>query len=298
MQKIDYNSLHTLKRPKDIQQKIDLLMEGNLRIYLDWVIKHKKSKTQLMVEDYISPLGYEVFDYTKGIAIKINGDPKKNNQIRIGKLLKDKNILEKFNLDEDRTNSKKYNTEDYRIVISQSYDDIINMSTGRSWTSCMSFPDGRYSYMIKADILEGTLIAYLINKDDMEITKPLGRVLIKPFSTEDGETQYLTETKVYGNVPMSQSFIRSVKSWLNNRQTPSFEGWVSLKRSCITILLVVQIQDTFIKKVKSYPSWIQEVMIMRGMTKMGMIGKVMTTKEKIKMEYVKMGYINVVMGRS
>lgn len=45
MQKIDYNSLHTLKRPKDIQQKIDLLMEGNLRIYLDWVIKHKKSKT-------------------------------------------------------------------------------------------------------------------------------------------------------------------------------------------------------------------------------------------------------------
>jgi hypothetical protein len=75
------------------------------------------------------------------------------------------------------------------------------MSADRNWVSCMHCESGGHKEKIKDDIQYGTLIAYVIYSNDLEIKKPLGRVLIKPFIKDENnylDVYYKAENKVYG----------------------------------------------------------------------------------------------------
>jgi hypothetical protein len=209
-------------------------MGGEKRIYLNWESDLKINEIEKKIQDYIAPMGYNIFDYPRGLAIKTDKcNPKKNNQIRIGKLIKDQDLLTEFKLDEYRTNSRKYNLRDCLIVISQKYNDIVNMSTGRNWTSCMNTKDGGHSGVINDDLKHGTLIAYLVNKDDLEIKHPLGRVLIKPYHFKNNPKliYYKVDGRVYGNVPDQDKFKEIVSKWFDKNQPHTKnKGWLLLTK--------------------------------------------------------------------
>jgi len=78
------------------------------------------------------------------------------------------------------------------VVISRKAEDIAGMSTDRRWTSCMRLPGygdengGLYNDILYYDVKLGTLVAYLIKKDDRNIENPLARIAIKPlFNLDD-----------------------------------------------------------------------------------------------------------------
>lgn len=86
------------------------------------------------------------------------------------------------------------NDRNLMIVVSRKAEDIAGMSTDRRWKSCMELPGydknkmfgGSFHSRLFYDIKLGTLVAYLIRKDDKEIEDPLARIAIKPmFSTDD-----------------------------------------------------------------------------------------------------------------
>ena len=72
-----------------------------------------------------------------------------------------------------------------KIVIFRHLYDIAGMITDRCWTSCMNLDKGKYKEYISSSIINGTLIAYLVNENDTNINKPIARVLIKPYIIED-----------------------------------------------------------------------------------------------------------------
>lgn len=96
-----------------------------------------------------------------------------------------------------RKNKKTY------IVISKANYDIAGMTSGRSWSSCMSLTSGIGQKYIHCDIKYGTLIAYLVDEDDTNIKRPIARLLIKPFISTKNYKDYLyvVETEEYGTAP-------------------------------------------------------------------------------------------------
>ena len=126
-----------------------------------------------------------------------------------------------------------------QIVISRDPYDIAGMSTDRRWTSCMELKSeeenydikrrnksdgGIYRFYVRNDLTEGTLIAYLINKNDKEINDPYARVLIKPFVNRKGDQIYLsTENRIYKDSSVvddetSDKFINTVNNWTREQQ--------------------------------------------------------------------------------
>jgi len=128
---------------------------------------------------------------------------------------------------------------DCQIVISRDPYDIAGMSTDRRWHSCMELKNenenyderirntnegGSYRYYVKNDLIEGSLIAYLIDKNDREIDKPYARVLIKPYVNRQGNQIYLSpEARVYKDDALIDSvladkFIVIVDNWVKEQQ--------------------------------------------------------------------------------
>jgi hypothetical protein len=83
-----------------------------------------------------------------------------------------------------------------RVVISRDPYKIGAMSFGRRWESCMG-PAGRHFEVVPRDVEAGTLIAYVVHKDDPEARFPLMRQLLKPFHNDSGQT-VLVPAFVYG----------------------------------------------------------------------------------------------------
>ncbi len=116
---------------------------------------------------------YKVTDYIQGYATDDSG----KQQYKIGRLLKDQpQLLDAFNTD----NMRMMYGGNLMIVISRKADDIATMSTGRNWSSCMS-PGGEGTPFIPKEIENGSLVAYLVRKSDVNIERPLARVMIKPY---------------------------------------------------------------------------------------------------------------------
>jgi hypothetical protein len=104
------------------------------------------------------------------------------------------------------------------IVISKAKYDIAGMSTGRGWTSCMNIDGGsNYSY-ITCDLEEGSIIAYLVKKDDLNIKNPIARVLIKPFINryDEDDIIFRPEDVIYGTA--TKSFGQKVSELLGGNQ--------------------------------------------------------------------------------
>ena len=118
--------------------------------------------------------------------------------------------------------------KEYAIIIGKHPVDIAGMSSGRGWVSCMTLPGdpkspkggGNQKY-VACDVKYGTLIAYLVNKTDQNINRPIGRLLIKPYYHKVKNTViYIPEIESYGTVPVTfYSTIEDLFDKVNSKAT-------------------------------------------------------------------------------
>jgi hypothetical protein len=170
------------------------------RIYLPFKGTVKKVEPDPEVEKAVREAGYEIEDYIAGIASKDEGKRK----IKIGKLIKDPDVMKKFTNDPKRAASKD---SEYLIVISRHPYDIAGMSTDRGWTSCMNLRLGPYKEYVPLDIKHGTIVAYLIKNDDKNINSPQDKKAPK-----DHKIAFGIEDRVYGTAV--DGFKDAVKKWV------------------------------------------------------------------------------------
>ena len=163
------------------------------------------------IESVLSKLGFRVEDYSKNRAKK--NDDSDNREFKISKILKRAN---EDDLANQYDNSLKVSGK-FLVAISRHPHDIGSMSTGRSWDSCMNLSKGKYRKYVPIEIKNGTLVAYLIDKDDVKIKKPYARLLILPFWGEEKNEFIFQETdRVYslsGN--RIDGFKEVVSQWVN-----------------------------------------------------------------------------------
>ena len=97
-------------------------------------------------------------------------------------------LLQKYNNEK----SVVANTDtEYLMVISKHPYDIGGMSTDRNWKSCMNLRGGEDRHYVEIDIELGTIISYLVEKNDKNIQDPVSRILIKPYINEDDQDDIL-----------------------------------------------------------------------------------------------------------
>lgn len=148
-----------------------------------------------------------------------NSEEEKFNEINIISYLF--NLLSPYSsefisfLNEDEISSINKNINNY-VVISHNSDDIINMSTGRNWTSCTNIIEGAMSDVPYCEAAEGGFIAYLIKEDDLNVENPISRVLIRRFDSALGESIALMEQTSYGQ--HNKRFLDIVQEWINSKQ--------------------------------------------------------------------------------
>jgi hypothetical protein len=144
----------------------------------------------------------ENFDYINGmvdVAVTQQDGTKKIRRQKMGKFLtglkelidyddpKDTVLLDAFCSDPVRLGKdiqEAVSKKRLMVCISNHIYDIVGMSTGRDWTSCMNIYSGDNAYFIKEDIKHGTMVAYIIDEDDKNIQHPYGRVLLKPYKIQ------------------------------------------------------------------------------------------------------------------
>ncbi len=113
---------------------------------------------------------------------------------------------------------KSKNTEK-AIVITRNKYDVAGMSTDRNWRSCMHMVDGANKNYLPKDIEHGTLCAYLVQKGDDGIHKPIGRINLKKHVNSAGDMHFVGEGTRYGKFPNSAR--NSVAAWAEEKYKPS-----------------------------------------------------------------------------
>jgi len=210
---------------------------------------------------------YNMKHYIDGVALKIDSKSKPptydvdfKNPIKIGKLLqryeedgeievtsrKDgvkttKKVIGKPLLHEFKNDPLRAANGEFLIVISRHPYDVAGASTDRSWTSCMDLGLERINYpknkkneganrrFVSADITEGTLVAYVVTKDELfkgaggedkvKLQKPLSRILIKPNESKVGKLYSIG--MMYGN--SYPEFYQKVKEWITEKLNNKLE---------------------------------------------------------------------------
>lgn len=141
-----------------------------------------------IVED-LANLGFTCNDYVNGIAVSPKG-----RIVKLGKVLNEKNLAHFVNDPLRALKEKKV-----KVVISRHPHDIIRMSLGRNWVTCMANLQELES-SITTEILNGTLVAYLVDVDDNNIQNPYSRCLITPYfkRTKTKKEVVLKPIRYYG----------------------------------------------------------------------------------------------------
>lgn len=127
-------------------------------------------------------------DYQNGYFFNIKDRPVKISKV-FQNLIKEQpqlrgeieEYLRKFNDDRLRDGTSKIDFDNLMIVITKNPMDIVNQSTDRRWTSCMNLTKGEQRDYVPEDIKHGTIMAYLTDKSDVTIKRPLSRLSIKPY---------------------------------------------------------------------------------------------------------------------
>lgn len=206
--------------------------------------------------------------YIKGFAYKIIGNDEDGfsrvdtkNPVKIGKLLqkyeadgqievtdrKDgkkttKWITGKPLLHEFKNDPIRSSNGEFLLVISRHPYDVAGSSTDRSWTSCMDLGLPRINYpktkkneginrkYVPRDIDEGTLVAYIVQKDELylspngdekvKLQKPLSRILMKPHNSDIGKVY--TVGSQYGS--QYPEFYQKVKEWVSKNINNKLKG--------------------------------------------------------------------------
>ena len=168
------------------------------RIYFDLTINPDNWKIEIPqeIEDFMGWYHYPILDYNKGICRDKDG-----REIRIGRLF---NRLGREDLLKSYNNSKQNtlkNVDDLKVVISRHPYDIIGMSTGRGWSTCLDLDDSRYNKEhlggLRGMLSRGCMVAYLIRGNDMNIKNPISRVVIRSY-TMGSSINLIVDQHVYG----------------------------------------------------------------------------------------------------
>lgn len=127
-------------------------------------------------------------------------------------------LLQQYNeipeVEQVRTSKPK----SYYIIFSKHPIDVAAQSTNRGWTSCMNLYSGSNMRYVSRDVIEGTMVAYLVSEDDLNINNPIARKSIKPYVNVEDETNvlYEPEIKTYGTAP--QGFSARIEELMNQAQ--------------------------------------------------------------------------------
>ncbi len=127
-------------------------------------------------------------------------------------------LLQQYNeipeVEQVRTSKPK----SYYIIFSKHPIDVAAQSTNRGWTSCMNLYSGSNMRYVSRDVIEGTMVAYLVSEDDLNINNPIARKSIKPYVNYQDETDvlYEPESKTYGTAP--QGFSDRIEELMNQAQ--------------------------------------------------------------------------------
>ena len=127
-------------------------------------------------------------------------------------------LLQQYNeipeVKEVRTSKPK----SYYIIFSKHPIDVAAQSTNRGWTSCMNLYSGGNKKYVSNDVIEGTIVAYLVSEDDLNINNPVARNSIKPYVNYQDETDVLYEPEraTYGTAP--KGFSARIEELMNQAQ--------------------------------------------------------------------------------
>lgn len=203
-----------------------------MRLYIDaktdTVIKNitQSIKAPKPVEDALRSRDIQIVDYVAGA-----GKDKHGRVVKIGRILaKDPELKKMFDSDPNRKAMTNATRNHQLICISMHPYDIAGMSTDRGWVSCMDLKTGENKKYVKQDVEGGTLIAYLIDPQDKNINKPIGRCLAKPYfqkskakaaerfiGSETVNALYLVEI-AYPDAKMP--FVHVLQEWLDEHINP------------------------------------------------------------------------------
>jgi len=178
-------------RYKDIFEKYKSKYDGDknsYRIFLPLIEDVKVSDLEKSITDLLDKNGWEVIDYAAGMG-RFKGA---KNPKRIGQVL---TSLERNSKDEEEkthikllmkqfvedTNRKQGSSSKYLVCISRHPYDIAGADTDRKWDNCMTMGSGGNVHYLIHDVREGSLVSYLINKDDKNIQDPIANCAIKPY---------------------------------------------------------------------------------------------------------------------
>jgi len=193
---------------------------NNYRIYLPLsgskAINDKVSETvPPLVKDYLTKVGFSLDNYTLGTAIDKHG-----RTVRLGKVLsKDPEAKKAFDSDPQRKGVTAQEEGKLVCVISRHPYDILGISFDRGWTSCMNLAKGVKNGALKTLIKEGALVAYLVRDNDLNINRPIARILLLPYKNSKGQVVFQASRKEYGSAPASfRKKVSQFTTWLGSKQ--------------------------------------------------------------------------------
>lgn len=168
----------------------------------------KSTAKSPQVVDFITSIGFEIVDYSKGIIQKkdTKGKLVNNNIQSVLSKYKKPELEKQFVKDQKESKSNQYS-----IVLSRHAYDILGMSTNRDWSSCMKIGGHEnHCKYLPMDIKEGSLVAYLIDSSDKNINNPIARLTVRPYINNQGDIAFGNADKVYHtklDYNMSDKFI-------------------------------------------------------------------------------------------
>ncbi len=226
-----YRYYHDM-RPENLEKKLSSYFKGKNRIYIPFEYKVTDSDIirNPLILDALEKEGYTITNYLEGYC------EKDGRTFRIGKVLNQLNrldLLKTFNEDPNRAVQNK----DFLICISKHPYDIAGMSTDRGWTSCMNLEDGSNAEYIENEIVDGTLIAYLIDEKDKNINRPYGRINIKPYTKKERYIAWGLANYCYGSLlhekekpnGLTVKFKSEIESWVDKNLNKKKQGIYRLK---------------------------------------------------------------------
>lgn len=169
-------------------------------------------KMQPAIIEYLNSKGYNIVSEFDGMCIKVSNDKRtKRSPVKIGKVLNKLGATRILREYTDLRTLHTIDTEGYAIVISRHPYDVVGVSTRRRWTSCIDLHEKTYNGIHLTgkftDLLKnGSLAAYLIRKDDLNIKDPVARINFQ----YSGGTIYVYEMHGKPN----DTFYSTVNNWV------------------------------------------------------------------------------------
>ena len=185
----------TIKDPYGREVKMSKYITA---LYMESTKSNRDYIESMITKDPVT--GKEVFDQKFGATISAEEVRQKLRNLAkqdIEKLIQQYNEIPE--VQEYRNNKPK----SYYIVFSKHAYDVAGQSTNRGWTSCMNLYTGSNKRYVQWDIKNGTMVAYLVREDDLNIKNPTARVSIKPFVNLENKSDvlYEPEQSIYGTAP-------------------------------------------------------------------------------------------------